>query len=297
VPSYPMLKLPLRGRTGCGLGPLVVVALVVIAATVGSGYWLGLIGPRATPAPTPSAVLAPTGRIVAAVTPTPTQEATSTLLPTATHTPIVAPTSTPTVTPRPTTAWAPLPATSPPTEATVTVTGTATAVPLPTFTPTPRASSSSEAMTPEAVACDASLLAAIERAAEAQAAYMEGSLDEVGLAEAWGGAAADAQGQAERMMAYRAGDITGVELTDVEWAVNSCAARAHTGWTQVAVSEEWRYTAQLACASGSTETSTWVEAFSSELYALVPGSDGWRIESWLSGRPDTETRWRCSGTQ
>lgn len=290
----PMIRLPLRGRTGCSWAPLVVAGLVVIAAVVGSGYWFGWIGPGSAPALTPGPGL--TEPVVAAVTPTTSSEATPTPLPTASRTPLLLPTptlvvSTPTATQRPS------PTASPTAGATATLPATSTATPMPTLTPTAQASSSSGAATPEAVACDTSLLAAIERAAEAQAAYMEGTLDEAGLTEAWGGAATDAQGQAERMMAYRAGNILGVEVTEVEWTVNSCAARAYRGWTQVAVSEEWRYTAQLSCASGSTETSTWVEAFSSELYALVPGPDGWRIESWLSGRPDREARWRCSEAQ
>ena len=296
APDRPMLKLPLRGRTGCGWGPLVVVGLVVIAATVGSGYWFGWIKSPAVPVLTPRPTSPVTRRAVAAVTMTANSEATPPPLPTASRTPTLIPLSTPTVTAMPTRKLGPLPTATPTVEATATSIATPTATSLPTLTPTSPASSSGTA-TPEAVACDASLLAAVERAAEAQAGYMEGNVDAAGLAEAWGGAATDAQDQAERMMAYRAGDITGVEVTEVAWVVNSCTARAYRGWTQVAVSEEWRYTAQLACASGDTETSTWVEAFSSELYALEPSADGWRIVSWLSGRPDAEVRWRCSETQ
>jgi hypothetical protein len=297
MPDRTMLKLPLRGRTGCRWVPLVVVGLLVVAATVGSGYWLGWIRPPAAPTRIAEPTQLPAERVVVAMTPTLPPEATSTLLPAATHTPTIVLTPTPTVTVWPTHPQEPRPTASPTVEATATAAATPTEAPMPTPTPTPQASAAPGAATPEAVACDASLQAAIERAAEAQAAYMEGNLDEAGLAEAWGGAAADAQSQAERMMAYRAGDVTGVEVTEVEWTVTSCVARAYRGWTQVAVSEEWRYSAQLACASGSTETSTWVEAFSSELYALVPSPDGWRIESWLSGSPDREARWRCSGTQ
>jgi hypothetical protein len=289
APDRAMLKLPLRGRTGCSWVPLAVVGLVVVVAVVGSGYWFGWMRPPAAPAP--DATLPAAEAAVVAVTRTATPKPTPALLPTASPTPTLVPTWTlvPTRTPEP------LPTASPTVGATATAAATATATLTPT--PTQPAPSPTEVAMPEAVPCDASLLAAIEGAAEAQAAYMEGNLDEVGLADAWGGAAADAQTQAERMMAYRASDITGVEVTEVEWTVNSCAARAYRGWTQVAVSEEWRYTAELTCASGDVETSTWIEAFSSELYALVPVPGGWRIESWLSGRPDRVARWHCSGTQ
>lgn len=151
--------------------------------------------------------------------------------------------------------------------------------------------------TPAMGPCDASLVAAIERAAEAQAGYMEGRVDAPALAEAWGGAAADAQAQAERMMTYRAGDIVGVQVTNVEWSVSNCRARRYSGWAQVTVSEEWRYVAQLTCASGAVETSVWSEAFSAETYALVPEPGGWRIHSWLISAPDASARWRCSSRQ
>jgi hypothetical protein len=62
------------------------------------------------------------------------------------------------------------------------------------------------------------------------------------------------------------------------------------------VSEEWRYTAQLSCASGEDQTSVWSETFASETYALVRAPDGWRIRSWRIEAPATQTRWRCSSS-
>lgn len=214
-----------------------------------------------------------------------------TLSPSRTPTPAAAPEATPTRT-----------AVTVPTSV---VTRTPTPTPSPTATSTPTAAPAATATqpaapvdaTPPETACEPSLIAAIERAAEAQASYMEGAVDATALAAAWGDAGDDARIQAERMMSYRAGDILGVEVTEVGWAVGNCRARAYDGWVQVSVSEEWRYTAELTCSSGAVETSTWTETFLSETYALVPDSDGWRVRSWRIAAPDTQTRWRCSGSQ
>ena len=289
-----MLRLPLRGRTGCRWVLLLIVCLFVAAAAVGASYWFASRSSAAVPAPTASEALAParTGEAAEAATATP--RALPTAVPTASHTPTLLPTVPASPTPVPTRTREPLPTPTPTPQATA----TPTAIPTAAWTPTPTlAPPTSAAVAPTASACDASLVATIERAAEAQAGYMEGELDASVLAEAWGGAAADARAQAERMMAYRAGDIVGVDVTKVEWAVGNCRARTYSGWVQVTVSEEWRYTAQLTCASGAVETSVWAEVFASETYALVPDSGGWRIQSWLIGAPNAETRWRCSANQ
>lgn len=298
APVRKQLVLPLRGRTGCRWWPLLILALLAAAGGAGASYWLGLwpagtalvpaVGESRKPTPTVVQVTAATFEAEAAKatvshTPAPssTAMATSTRDAPATTTPSSTPTrqatATPTASPSATPTWA----------------STSTPVPTPTVT----APATPAEATPLGTACDPTLVATIERAAEAQALYMEGRLDAAALAAAWGGAAADARTQAERMMSYRAGDIVGVQVSEVEWLVNSCRARAYDGWVQVTVSEEWRYTAQLTCASGAFETSVWSEAFASETYALVRDSDGWRIRSWRIEAPDTQTRWRCPASQ
>ena len=292
-----MLRLSLRGRTGCRWVPLLILCLLVAAAAVWASYWFASRSSAAVPAPTASEALAPRRIGEAAEAATATPRAQPTAGPTAFHTPTLLPTVPASPTPVPTRTREPLPTLTPTAQATAIPAAIPTATLIPTPTLTPPAPPTSAAATPTPSACDASLVATIERAAEAQAGYMEGELDASVLAEAWGGAAADARAQAERMMAYRAGGIAGVDVTKVEWAVGNCRARTYNGWVQVTVSEEWRYTAQLTCASGAVETSIWAEVFASETYALVPDSGGWRIQSWLIGAPNAETRWRCSANQ
>ncbi len=292
-----MLLLSLRGRTGCRWVPVLILFLFVAVGAVGASYRFGLWSPGGVPGSLLDGVSTPTRTEEVAHMVTPTFTAEATVEPAAS--PTLAPSPTPTGTPEVSPTQAPV--STPTLQVTATPpdlpTATSTWTPTPAVTPTVTTSAVSVDATLPGTACEPSVVSTIERAAEAQASYMEGKLDAASLAAAWGGAAADARIQAERMMTYRAGDILGVEVTDVEWSVSNCRARVYEGWVQVSVSEEWRYAAQLTCASGAAETSVWSEAFPSETYALVRDSDGWRIRSWRIQAPETQTRWRCSASQ
>jgi hypothetical protein len=122
---------------------------------------------------------------------------------------------------------------------------------------------------------------------------MEGALAAQALVETWGDAAGTAQEQAERMTYYRDAGIAAVEIVDVRWSLGACMARDHEGWVQVMLATRWQYNARLTCAGGGIESSSWVETFPAESYALVGQGAGWRIASWLPGAPVAERRWRC----
>ena len=122
---------------------------------------------------------------------------------------------------------------------------------------------------------------------------MEGRIGAEALAETWGAAAPYARRQAEVMMAYRSGRIEGVQIAAVTWQMTSCRMRREGGMVRAAVRETWRYEADLACASGGTRRSTWVEVFAHETYALIQAAGGWRVDSWLSGPAEVEQQWAC----
>ena len=295
VSEQTMLLLPLRGRTGCRWLALAIALVVVVGAGAGASVWLGLWPAETSTRPALVETATPMQSLAQSVTVTWTAQAT--VEPTASHTPD--PSATPVPTDTPAAPPTPTPSPTPALHATATPTASPSATLMPTPAPTRTATATPTAAdpTPAGTACEPSIVSTIERAAEAQARYMEGKLDVSALAAAWGGAAAHAQTQAERMMSYRAGDIVGVEVTEVRWSVSDCRARTYDGWVQVSVSEEWHYTAQLTCASGAIETSVWSEVFPSETYALVRDADGWQIRSWRIDAPEMQRRWRCSSSE
>jgi hypothetical protein len=95
------------------------------------------------------------------------------------------------------------------------------------------------------------------------------------------------------MIGFRDGGIQSVRITDVAWTLSGCKMISYDGWAQVTVSESWMYEAELACASGVSQTSVWAETFAAESYALVLGPQGWQIESWLTGTAVADAKWTC----
>lgn len=284
-----MLRLPLQARMRCGCVPVAIV-LIAIGVAIGARAWMVCQEAAATPTPVPSRVLtsmAPTSTPAVVVMPTFTLAVAPTLtpeLPTATVEP------TPSLTPT-----APLPTPTLPPASTATATPLPTAAPTQSPTPTQGATAvPGEDQAPTGVvACEDAIQAVIEQAADAQARYMEGALRAGDLEATWARAASDAQTQADRMIGYRDGGIQSVRITGVTWAVSGCKMIAYDGWAQVTVSARWTYEAELTCASGDSKTSVWAETFAAESYALVPGLQGWQIESWLTGTAIADTKWTC----
>jgi hypothetical protein len=148
-------------------------------------------------------------------------------------------------------------------------------------------------LSPRVDPCDDQVRAAIERAMEAQAQYMEGVLPAEALSEASGDVAIYAQQQADLMLDYRTERIQDVEIVEVTWTIERCEARLAGERAQVSATERWTYRAELACASGEARDSTWVDFFPAESYTLVRSGEGWRIASWLTGPVRTEAMWVC----
>ena len=122
---------------------------------------------------------------------------------------------------------------------------------------------------------------------------MEGTLPAGELRSAWGAAASDAQNQADLMILYRGDGITGVKITDVTWELSACRARSDEDRADVTVSEQWAYKANLTCASTAGRTSWWIDVFPSQEYVLVRTTNGWRVNSWLTGPVEGSVIWTC----
>jgi hypothetical protein len=143
------------------------------------------------------------------------------------------------------------------------------------------------------VPCDESILAVIEGAAEAQAAYMEGTLPAEALSDAWGEAAVHAQEQADLMIQYRDTRVQHVEIVDVTWVLENCVVERQGDRARVTARERWTYEADISCTSGGERRSSWVDVFPAEELVLVKTADGWRISSWLTGPVETAAKWTC----
>lgn len=294
---HPMLRLPLRRPAGCGC---LVAALVVVALLILSGGVYAWIEDRGWTWPPPRTALVtstmpPTANPLLTANSSPTAmpsltaipsppAATATLPPaeaTATSSPAPTATSTPAATPSPTY--------TPP--ATPTHTPTATPTLPPTATSTVPATPT--AATVGAVACNAAIKAVIELAAEAQAQYIEGTLEGAALSAAWGGAAADAQEEAGRLLAYIDAFVPQVEIENVVWTVLECQMMPQPGWVRVTTSERWAYHAALECVPGERRAAARVELFPAQVYALSWNGQAWQIDSWLTGPAEVEAQWRC----
>jgi beta-glucanase (GH16 family) len=137
----------------------------------------------------------------------------------------------------------------------------------------------------------------IERAIDAQAQYMEGTLPASELAKTWGPAAEAARRQADRMIFYRDGEISGVTITDAIWELEDCQVLDEPAQDRAGVgtSETWVYEAELRCSSGVVHNSTWIETYPAETYILVWVEGEWQISEWYLGaqRILTIDHWRC----
>lgn len=186
-------------------------------------------------------------------------------------TPIVLPTATPTLPPPP-----------PPTD---------TPLPPPTSTPAP---------TPTVYAgppgnCDPGIVNAIMAANMAQARYMEGALSAADLGQAWGGAAREAQAQAEKMKSYQRNGVRGVTGLRASWELLECRQTGFAGDQQVRVStaERWTFAANIDCGGQGMVPSTWIDRYPAETYILLQTDLGWHITTWDIGPAEKQVRWRC----
>lgn len=308
---HPMLRLPLRRPAGCGC-PVVALAVAILLALLWTGYAWTRGGRLAWPLPrivagtpvvtetalpppvaaswTPSMTPVAPPPATATGTPFPLPTATAVSTSTATPWPTSTLRATPTITPSPSpqpTSTLPVPtATSRAPGATLRAPTATIAVPTATV-PTPAATSA------ETVACSAEIRAVIERAAAAQAQYMEGTLDEAALAAAWGGAAVDAQQEADRLLAFSRASGQQVEIEDVIWTVSECQMQRQLGWVRVVTSERWTYEAAAECVPGERHAVRRIERFPAQVYALSHDGEEWRIDSWLTGPAEVEAQWRC----
>ncbi len=217
--------------------------------------------------------ITPTVAVAAAETPALTEEtpAEATATPSNIPTPIVLPTATPTPLPPPAPTDTPLPP------------------PTPTTAPTPTVYAGPPGD------CDPGIVNAIMAANLAQARYMEGTLSAADLGQAWGGAAREAQAQAEKMRGYQRNGVRGVVNLRATWELLACRQAGFAGDQQVRVStaERWTFAANIDCGAQGTVPSTWIDHYPSETYILLQTDLGWHITAWDIGPAEKQVRWRC----
>ena len=248
----------------CGIGVLALAVGLTFALFADTFQPLKALAADAT---------TPTATVEAAEAPALAREtpAEATATPLTIPTPIVLPTATPTPPPPP----AP------------------TDTPLPPPTPTPAPSPTVYAGPPGD--CDPSIINAIMAANLAQARYMEGTLSAADLGQAWGGAAREAQVQAEKMKSYQRNGVRGVVNLSASWELLECRQAGFAGDQQVRVStaERWTFTANIDCGAQGTVPSTWIDRYPAETYILLQTDLGWHITTWDIGPAEKQVRWRC----
>ena len=245
----------------CGVGIVALAAGLAFALLADSFQPLKALAADAT---TPTA---------AAATPTLAGEAPAeaTATPSNLPTPIVLPTATPTPPPPPPPTDTPLPP------------------PTPTLTPTPTVYAGPPGD------CAPGIVDAIMAANLAQARYMEGTLSAADLGQAWGGAAREAQAQAEKMKSYQRNGVRGVVNLRATWELLECRQAGFAGDQQVRVStvERWTFAADIDCGAQGTVPSTWIDRYPAETYILLQTDLGWHITTWDIGPAEKQVRWRC----
>lgn len=146
--------------------------------------------------------------------------------------------------------------------------------------------------TPSSLVCEPGVLQVIERANEAQEAYIlgQGTLEQLA---AWGDAASEAQRQGDRLR--QAAQAIQATLQEIRWEIRACAPVAQPGpdLLEVRTEEIWTYRASIACPPGQSVTVDRVVTYPREIYRLAAQGGSWRILRWSPGEGTLKQDWRC----